>query len=57
MGINIKNVEQRFWRTDPRLGRNVYGLVSNDVHVTSNRSDYRCDGIERSGRRRGEHPQ
>jgi hypothetical protein len=35
MGININNVEQRFWRTDPRLGRNIYGLVSNDVHVTS----------------------
>lgn len=26
----LKDPEQRFWRTDLRLGRNVYALVSND---------------------------
>lgn len=36
MAVNINNVEERFWRTDPRLGRNIYGLVSNDPNSSSN---------------------
>jgi hypothetical protein len=35
MAVNINNVEERFWRTDPRLGRNIYGLVSNDPKTPS----------------------
>lgn len=35
MEVNIRHVEQRFWRTDPRLGRNIYALLSNDTNVTS----------------------
>ena len=27
---SLKNVELRYWRTDLRLGRNIYALVSND---------------------------
>lgn len=27
---SLKNVELRYWRTDLRLGRNVYALLSND---------------------------
>lgn len=28
--ITLKNIELRYWRTDLRLGRNVYALLSND---------------------------
>lgn len=31
----IKNVEQRYWRTDLRLGRNIYALLSNDTELPS----------------------
>lgn len=31
----VKNPQERFWRTDLRLGRNVYALVSNDPGVPS----------------------
>lgn len=27
----IKNVEERYWRTDLRTGRNIYALISNDT--------------------------
>lgn len=27
----ITNPEERFWRTDPKRGRGIYALVSNDV--------------------------
>jgi hypothetical protein len=27
----LKNPDERLWRTDLRLGRNVYALLSNDV--------------------------
>lgn len=27
----IKNPEERLWRTDVNLGRNIYALISNDV--------------------------
>jgi len=29
----LKNIELRYWRTDLRLGRNVYALLSNDPDV------------------------
>jgi hypothetical protein len=35
MAVNIKNVEHRFWRTDLRLGRNIYALLSNDTETPS----------------------
>ncbi len=28
--ISLKNIELRYWRTDLRLGRNIYALMSND---------------------------
>lgn len=31
----IKNPELRYWRTDFRLGRNVYALISNDPDTPS----------------------
>lgn len=31
----VKNVEQRFWRTDLRVGRNIYVLLSNDPEEPS----------------------
>lgn len=27
----LNHPEQRFWRTDFRLGRNIYALLSNDI--------------------------
>jgi hypothetical protein len=32
---SVKDVMTRFWRTDLRLGRSVYVLLSNDVDVPS----------------------
>lgn len=29
--VHINHPEQRFWRTDFKLGRNIYALISNDV--------------------------
>lgn len=33
--VVIKNVEDRYWRTDLRSGRNIYALLSNDTEVPS----------------------
>lgn len=27
----LNNPEERFWRTDAKLGRNIYALISNDI--------------------------
>ena len=35
MANPIKNVKERLWRTDLRLGRNVYALISNDPEAPS----------------------
>jgi hypothetical protein len=31
----VKNIPYRFWRTDLRLGRNIYALLSNDPDAPS----------------------
>lgn len=31
----IKNVEERYWRTDLRTGRSIYALISNDTEIPS----------------------
>jgi hypothetical protein len=31
----VKNIPHRYWRTDLRLGRNIYALLSNDPEAPS----------------------
>ena len=33
--VPLRNITERLWRTDIRLGRNVYALLSNDVRRPS----------------------
>lgn len=35
MSAPLKNPEEFYWRTDLRLGRNVYALLSNDLEKPS----------------------
>jgi len=35
LAIPLKNLGDRMWRTDYRLGRNIYALLSNDVRNPS----------------------
>jgi len=29
--VHLNHPEQRFWRTDYKIGRNMYALISNDL--------------------------
>ncbi len=35
--IGLKSIELRYWRTDLRLGRNIYALLSNDHDAPSDK--------------------
>jgi hypothetical protein len=35
MTVPLKDMEQRLWRTDFRLGRSIYALLSNNVRKPS----------------------
>jgi hypothetical protein len=52
----LNNPGERLWRTDFRLGRNVYALLSNDVtKVSPTRSTRGRNGILRLGPECGRH--